>query len=289
MRFSPAESLVELHALTSKFTSHAQSFRDWARHGGPINPVWARETGELQRELHRAQCRAARRIFAAEQEQPRCLGAFQVYRQLKRDEAERKRRRKEDEGKPIWQQHQQAPPSEEGPKRRRSLEALVPACNAVGRFERLGQHDAAFVCDFCDGFLVWGDLARIPAERTAQAPGSGYPHWQAMGVTSGAEEEGPGGREKTVVFPPLAIANHLAPEPGDWRARILCPYCEEETYLDPGGEDSEEEARYNQDERGFPDVEAFRAHLEWTHTAMAPPIGVPKVLAEAAGGNCVVM
>lgn len=98
-------------------------------------------------------------------------------------------------------------------------------------------------------------------------------------------------KEKQIVFPPLAIANHMAPEPGDWRARVLCPYCEEETYMDPGGEDSEEEARYNQDERGFGDVEAFRAHLEWSHTAMVavPQVGVPKVLVEAAGGGCVVM
>ncbi|KAK0754835.1 hypothetical protein B0T18DRAFT_47043 [Schizothecium vesticola] len=318
------ESLIELYALSKKFTAHAQNFRDWARQGGPINPIWARETGDLKRELHRAQCRAARRIFSAEQEQPRCLGAFQVYRQQKRAEVERQRRQRAREALPPWQQQQQqqqqpppasqSPPlpppaaapddtSPSSPHRRTSLEALVPACNAVGRFERLGAHDAAFVCDFCDGFLVWPDLAQIPAERTAQPPSSStYPHWQATGMTSGADaqdEERPGQtrtgaapkREKQIVFPPLAIANHLAPEPGDWRARILCPYCEDETYMDPGGEDSEEEARYNQDERGFVDVEAFRAHLEWTHTAMAvvPPIGVPKVLAEAAGGSCRVM
>lgn len=115
-------------------------------------------------------------------------------------------------------------------------------------------------------------------------------------MTSGADDAEPGQaatakKEKQIVFPPLAIANHMAPEPGDWRARVLCPYCEEETYMDPGGEDSEEEARYNQDERGFGDVEAFRAHLEWSHTAMVavPQVGVPKVLVEAAGGGCVVM
>lgn len=170
----------------------------------------------------------------------------------------------------------------------------MPACNSVGRFERLGGCDAAFVCDFCDGFLVWPDLLRIPAVRTPLPPGSTYPNWQATGLSYGADtdpggrteaheerEIGPDGsvdggevgREKQVVFPPLAIANHLPPQRNDWRARILCPYCDEYTYMDQGGEDSEEEVKYAQDEQGFPDVKRFQEHLEWYHTALpVPPI-----------------
>jgi hypothetical protein len=84
------------------------------------------------------------------------------------------------------------------------------------------------------------------------------------------------GREKQVVFPPLAIANHLPPEMNDWRARILCPYCDEYTYVDQGGDGGADDVRYTQDEKGFPDVEAFREHLEWYHTALpVPPISLP--------------
>ncbi|KAK0720662.1 hypothetical protein B0H67DRAFT_453216, partial [Lasiosphaeris hirsuta] len=251
-------SLLELRKLLEKFTFHSQNFKDWARQGGPINPIWARETGQLKQELHRAQCRAARRIFAAEQEGSRCLGAFQVHRQQKRNEAERQRRQRARSELPPWQQqHEQAVEDEaarqrgEPPQtaaahslcRSTSLEALVPVCNAVGRFERLGEHDAAFVCDFCDGFIVWPDLQRLPSARTPP---------------------------KVVVFPPLAIANHVAPEPGEWQAHILCPYCDEYTYLDQG-EDSEEDVKYAQDEKGFTSLEKFREHLEWYHTALPVP------------------
>lgn len=306
---STVESIIELRQLRAKLTAHAQNFKDWARQGGPINPVWARETGSLKRELHRAQCRAARRIFAAEQEEPRCLGAFQVYRRQRRIEGERTRRQAEHDSLPPWQkQHERAVENEEArqqgndPTRRTSLEELVPVCNAVGHFERLGS-GAAFVCDFCDGFLVWPDLLRIPATRTPLPPGSAYPNWQATGVTSGLAEDEKGeraggyvvsdadpeiggsggagdsdtvGREKQVVYPPLAIANHLPPERNDWRARILCPYCDEYTYVDQGGEGGGDDVKYNQDENGFPDVEAFREHLEWYHTALpVPPISLP--------------
>ncbi|KAK5662764.1 hypothetical protein OQA88_6171 [Cercophora sp. LCS_1] len=238
-----AQSLSELRALKTKFVSHANCFKDWARTGGPINPIWAHETLGLKRELHRAQCRATARIFAAEQEQPRCLGAFQVWRQQKRREEERKRRQREREELPPWQQQAENETDHQGQVRRKaSMEELVPVCNGVGRFERLGRHDAAFVCDFCDGFLVWGDLQRVPSVRIEDT-GDGYPRWQAKGLTSGREEDDEhGGREKLVVFPPLAIANHMPPILGDWKARILCPYCEDSTYLDQGGEDSEEES-----------------------------------------------
>ncbi|KAK4453306.1 hypothetical protein QBC34DRAFT_292193 [Podospora aff. communis PSN243] len=283
------DSLFELQKLQAKFTAHAQNFKDWARQGGPINPVWARETNSLKRELHRAQCRAARRIFSAEQEEQRCLGAFQVHRQQRRNERERIRRRIEQESLPPWQQqHEQAVEDEAArqrgevpghdPTRRTSLEELVPACNAVGRFERLGP-DAAFVCDFCDGFLVWPDLLRIPSTRTPLPPGSTYPNWQATGAN------GDVGREKTVVFPPLAIANHMPPERNDWRARISCPYCDEYTYVDQGEDGGADDMKYAQDEHGFQDVEAFREHLEWYHTALpAPPISLP-----TSNSNCRIM
>lgn len=91
-----------------------------------------------------------------------------------------------------------------------------------------------------------------------------------------------------VVYPPLAISNHMPPEEGDWRARILCPFCEEYTYLDQGGEDSEEEVKYNQDERGFPNVEKFREHLEWNHTALPVP-AIPLPAISNSGSSCRVM
>ncbi|KAK3359002.1 hypothetical protein B0T25DRAFT_82611 [Lasiosphaeria hispida] len=294
-------SLLELRKLLEKFTFHTQNFKDWARQGGPINPIWARETGELKRELHRAQCRAARRIFAAEQEGSRCLGAFQVHRQQKRNEAERQRRERARSELPPWQQqHEQTVEDEaarqrgEAPqtasahsslRRSTSLEALVPVCNAVGRFERLGEHDAAFVCDFCDGFIVWPDLRRLPSARMPPAPGSTYPNWQAAGVSSGADGEDSAGVNKVLVFPPLAIANHVAPESGEWQAHILCPYCDEYTYLDQG-EDSEEDVKYAQDEKGFASLEKFREHLEWYHTALPVP-AIPAL--PASTSNCRVM
>ena len=39
----------------------------------------------------------------------------------------------------------------------------------MGRFERFGDRDIAFVCDFCDGYLVWEDLREMPSLR-AGAP-----------------------------------------------------------------------------------------------------------------------
>jgi hypothetical protein len=165
------------------------------------------------------------------------------------------------------------------------LEELVPSCNEVGRFQVLGEsHDAAFVCDYCEGFIVWPDLSSIPSERTPLAPTAvtGYPHWQAKGVSAD------NGEEKVVVFAPLAIANHMPPKPGGWQAGLICPYCEEDTYLDEGEDSSE--LKYVQDEGGFPDLEAFRAHLEWYHTAMpVPPISSLASTLPAAASNCSVM
>lgn len=153
--------------------------------------------------------------------------------------------------------------------RRGSLEELVPSCNAVGRFRPFGHdsRDAAFVCDYCGGFIVWPDLQIIPSERTPLPPAavSGYPHWQAKGISAES------GEEKQVVFPPVAIANHMPPLPGEYQTGLICPYCEEATYLDEGADSSE--VRYDQEEKWFPDLEAFREHLEWYHTALpVPPI-----------------
>lgn len=156
------------------------------------------------------------------------------------------------------------------------LEELVPACNLVGHFERFGDRDVAFACDFCDGFIVWEDLARMPNERDPTAVAAGVteqPNWQARGKSLVTAED------KTVVFAPLAVANHVPPDLGDWQARILCPYCDDYNYYEQGEED---ETKYVQDERGFGSLDEFQAHLEWHHTSTAMP-GLP--LAK----NCVVM
>ncbi|KAK4127676.1 hypothetical protein N657DRAFT_564353 [Parathielavia appendiculata] len=293
------ESLHTLQSLLTRFRFHTQNFKDWARQGGPINPAWARETAQLRRALHRAQCRAASRIFAAEQDGGRCLGAFQVYRLLIR----RHGNEPADKGGVLpWQQQQReengrrggteigmggaagqvsredllsspslglssSPGQEERAGRRGSLEELVPSCNAVGRFRLMGgdeSHDAAFVCDYCEGYIVWPDLRSMPSERMPLAPTA------------------------TVVFAPLPIANHMPPEPGEWQAGLICPYCEEDTYLDEGEDSSE--LRYVQEDRGFPDLEAFREHLEWFHTAMpVPPISALASALPSAASNCRVM
>ncbi|KAI0124335.1 hypothetical protein BJ170DRAFT_80315 [Xylariales sp. AK1849] len=237
------ESLEDLRVLCTRFELHVQNFKDWVRSGGPINPVWARETIHLRRELHRAQCRAARRIFNSEQEAAtRCLGAFQVYRV------------------------QRSPENAQ----QRSLEETA-ACNLTGKFERLGERDIAFVCDFCDGFLVWDNLREMPSHRipppdslteepmsaTSNAPVN-QDHWQAAGFAASD------GAQKNVVYAPVAIANHMPPEPGEWQARMLCPFCED-YYTEEQGEDDMDRVKWNQDEAGFEDVTAFREHLEWSH------------------------
>jgi hypothetical protein len=296
-----AESLDELRDMREKWELHTRNFKDWLRSGGPINPIWARETGGLKRELHRAQCRAAARIYEGGQElaSTRCLGAFQVHRQQRQNEQSRQRREREREKAiqrkldnarlPPWQREQaeaQSQPADAGLvpgedgagrlRRRSSLEELVPVCNGVGKFERFGRNDVAFVCDFCDGFIVWQDVDRMPSQRTpifgtGQATGPGaaaatadYPNWQASATSATT------GEEKVVVFAPLAIANHMPPSAGDYHARIMCPYCDDYTYIDQGDAD-EEEVRYAQDEGGLPELAAFQEHLEWSHTAMPVP------------------
>ncbi|CAK7215746.1 hypothetical protein SCUCBS95973_002582 [Sporothrix curviconia] len=484
-----AESLAELAALCGYFEDHTQLFRDWIRSGGPINPLWVRETVHLRRQLHRAQCRAARRIFNAEHEAgdgsgsgARCLGAFLVYRRF-REQAELRKQHARGQAvqsgdakdasqttiseAPAWkqqqprlrareqrrfagqerfrgrsgyndsyndaayaddtvslemtpqpqrtqttstppsahtprpllkpilkasqtapqtappqqqhqhqqhQQHQQqkshytpphtrngipppiplpiapstptpissaAKPSFEAaqttiplhpdeppspPPKLPSLEDLVPFCNAVGTFERFGDRDIAFICDYCDGHIVWEDIQRLPTTRTppaamsastvgfssssssssylpfsvpspmhlattttaplhafqrasplassaASQPASSlppddensdeYPQWQALTVAM-SDVSTP----RTVVFAPLAIANHLAPMAGDWEARLWCPYCDTYLYYDSGEGD---QTKYAQDEHGFPTLTDFQLHLEWHHTALPVP------------------
>ncbi len=107
-----------------------------------------------------------------------------------------------------------------GAARRASLEELVPDCNQVGKFERFGDRDIVFVCDYCDGHIVWQDVRSMPASRTSPTPvaDTGYPNWQATAQSLSA------GEDKTVVFAPLVIANHLAAGGGTgWEARIWCP------------------------------------------------------------------
>lgn len=250
------ESLEDLRELCTKFQLHVQTFKDWVRTGGPINPVWARETIHLRRELHRAQCRAARRIFNAEQESnSRCLGGFQVFRVQR---------------------------SPENPQQR-NLEELV-ACNQVGKLERFGERDIAFVCDFCDGYIVWEDLKDMPSSRISTQDGpdpmnatsttpATQENWQATGHKQSD------GEEKAIVFAPVAIANHMPPVPGEFQSPILCPFCDD-YYEYEQGDDELEQVRWNQDERGFEDLKSFTEHLLWSHATAAPG---------TANSNCAVM
>lgn len=164
------------------------------------------------------------------------------------------------------------------PRRRMSLEELIPDCNAVGKFERLGKTDIAFICDFCDGHILWEDIQAMPSTRTVRftAPDAPYPNWQA----SARSKEN--GEEKSVVFAPLVIANHLPPVSGDWQARLWCPFCDDYTYY-AQGDNEFEQTRYVQDDAGFPDLQSFQEHLEWQHTAMALP-SLPK-----ATKSCIIM
>ncbi|KAI1104308.1 hypothetical protein F4804DRAFT_307664 [Jackrogersella minutella] len=275
------ESLEDLRILCTQFELHARTLKEWARAPSAIEPSWARETLALRRDLHRAQCRAARRVHAAQQvlsatgsERSRCLGALQVHRLQQR--------------------------------RAVGVEEERSACAQMGRFQRFGETDVAFVCDFCDGYLLWEDLRAVPTTRLVQPPppqvqnndantneptsatgmappsastqgssdgnnarhdgGEGTPastNWQARGITMST------GEAKTVVFAPVAIANHLPPETGEFLSRILCPQCDE-YYYEEQGEDEMERVRYMQDDRGLEGVKAFQEHLEWIHASIVP-------------------
>jgi hypothetical protein len=144
----------------------------------------------------------------------------------------------------------------------------------VGKFQRFGDRDIAFACDFCDGYIVWENVRSMPAMRTPLPPGDTQPNWQARAPSASTEDDS----HRTIVFAPLAIANHQPPPMGDWLAPLTCPYCEQYTYLDQG-DDGEEELRYVQDESGFPDLRSFQEHLEWHHTSLpvpALPVATPK-------------
>lgn len=158
-------------------------------------------------------------------------------------------------------------------------------CNSIGSFKRFGDRDIAFVCDFCDGHIVWEDIESIPSIRTFQedaaspiltlSPTTDNPHWQATGFTLSAHEQ------KQVVFAPVAVANHIAPQHRDWMAGMLCPYCEHDS-TEPQEEYDEEDA-YRPD-LGYDDMASFQEHLEWQHTITAPTSSAP-----ATSDNCHVM
>lgn len=82
------------------------------------------------------------------------------------------------------------------------------------------------------------------------------PKWQATGFSCSKHAE------KQVVFAPVAIANHVAPQTGDWHAGILCPFCE---HVEPRDKDDEEDEW--KPEHSFEDIATFQEHLEWQHTA----------------------
>jgi hypothetical protein len=258
--------------LRAKFETHIQSFRDWGNAGGPINPLWLNDTKLLRRELHRAQCKAVGRIFALEQESdPRCLGAFLVYRKQR-----------------AWANQ---PCNQLEEYKRRQLEELM-TCNSVGKFERFGEQDIAFVCDFCDGYMVWEDLESMPSIRTVDEtvtasgtrtpplpPTLGAEHWQATGFAVTTREE------KSIVFAPLAVGNHLPPDAGEWESRIICPVCNDE-YVLAQGDDEMEQIRY--DERSYANLAAFQAHMEWQHTSYPVPT-IPLPALPSPKSNCRIM
>ncbi|KAI1075931.1 hypothetical protein F5B20DRAFT_558421 [Whalleya microplaca] len=307
------ESLEDLRILCTRFELHSQTLKDWARTGGPINALWARETLELRHELHQAQCRAARRIHETAQPDDtttagaRCLGALQVYRAAQRGRG----------GSGSVEDEEAA------------------ACRDTGKFERLGDRDVAFICDFCDGYLVWEDLRAMPTRRSIPPSLTSTPlptsnpnstpasaalpnlphtpnalslqahahdleriwtpassnsnrssgastsnnspatqeHWQASGTAHTT------GEPKPIVFAPVAIANHRAPGPGAWQARVRCPFCDD-AYYEEQGDDDMERVRYAADEAGFASVREFQEHLEWYHASGLMPgvggVGRPK-------------
>jgi hypothetical protein len=173
---------------------------------------------------------------------------------------------------------------------RRYTEELL-ACKHIGGFERFGDQDIAFVCDFCDGHLVWEDLESVPTVRTAQelaaspispvSPSTGNPYWQATATTLST------GQRREVVFAPVAIANHIPPLPADWQARVLCPYCEEES-AQPRDKDDEEDVYRPETE--FEDLAALQEHLEWQHSGRRIQDSIPAVsIPTSSNSNCQIM
>ncbi|GKT84798.1 hypothetical protein Ct61P_02648 [Colletotrichum tofieldiae] len=244
-------SIAELRVLHSKFELHVANFKDWARIGGPINPVWARDTTELRRELHRAQCRAARRIFAAEQEtSARCLGAFLVYRKQRE-----------------WRNR---PALNEEEHHRRHVEEVV-ACNTIGKFERFGDGNIAFVCDFCDGHLPhFAHITHIADGTNAPLASDGF-HCIKTTRREDGRVRAPGDSE-----PHGAVSGGLGRPPP-------MPFCDEAPYTEGG--DDDDDMRNPLDDSGFEDLQAFQEHLDWQHTAASiPAVPLPK-----AAKECLVM
>lgn len=156
-------------------------------------------------------------------------------------------------------------------------------CNSVGAFERFGDEDVAFVCDFCDGYIVWEDLERVPTTRSIwngyELP-EGDPlniirEWKAAGMAQSNQEA------KEVVFAPIAVASHIPPTRGDWQAMLLCPLCEVEGKAARDLDD--EEDPYVTSNR-FSDLDALQEHLEWQHgTGAYLPAAIPST------NSCVIM
>ncbi|KAJ4148328.1 hypothetical protein LMH87_002804 [Akanthomyces muscarius] len=277
-------SLEELRKLSGKFYMHIQNIREWSRSGGPVDAVWVRDTKSLQRQLHRAQCRAAQRVFSSAKEtSQRCLGAFIIHRKQR-----------------AWVAARRAGASDYDCQRRQRDE--VDECYTIGGYERFGDLDVAFVCDFCDGHILWDDVETVPTTRTgvdslpevaSAAPGVGsllptstplqdkhgaaLGEWQATGTTRSGQQS------KQVIYPPIAIASHIAPVRGDWLARLMCPLCEDAT--EPQDIDDEEEIW--QPENLFEDLAALQEHLEWEHAPSALPTTLPVSLPST--DKCIVM
>ncbi|TGJ83868.1 hypothetical protein E0Z10_g4877 [Xylaria hypoxylon] len=188
-----ADSLDEIRELCARFEEHSQNLKYWVRAGGPIETEWATETRWLRRELHRAQCRAVRRIHDdLEGSSSRCLGALIVWRSQKRQQFHQP----QPESNPSQPQQQRQQNSQRGTLTIETTSTTQPnsvpngeiaACNSTGKFQRLGpgNQDIAFVCDFCDGFIVWEDLRSMPSMRQvpATSPESILENWAATGFT----------------------------------------------------------------------------------------------------------
>ncbi|TQV91002.1 hypothetical protein V2A60_008187 [Cordyceps javanica] len=285
-------SLEELRALGGKFYMHVQNIREWSRSGGPVDAVWVRDTKSLQRQLHRAQCRAAQRVFSSAKETTqRCLGAFLLHRRHR-----------------AWVAARRAGTASDHDCQRRQVDE-VSECYTIGGFERFGDLDVAFVCDFCDGHLLWDDIERVPTTRTgvdslpetasgaaaqSRAGGSLLPtstplqdtygaalgEWQATGVTRSGQAP------KQVVYPPIAIASHMAPVRGDWLARLLCPLCEDAAATNEP-QDIDDEDELWRPENQFDDLAALQEHMEWEHAPSTLPTTRP--LSLPSTDKCIVM
>lgn len=256
----------------------------------------------------------------------------------------------------------------------------MAACNSVGKLERFGDRDIAFICDYCDGYIVWEDLSAMPSTRLKRSPrelaneqrrsrereslvsmartarghrelvlpryqaeqqlvdmdaasrssvaasseagtrcsiatdspvastastllgttkpsGPAEYDWMATGISftsvedhdDGDDDNGEGAPpEKTVVFAPVAIANHVPPAEGEWQARLLCPYCDDWVVYSQG-DDEMEAVRYAQDENGFESLEKLREHLAWYHAPGYLESVASPVKKAATDSGCVVM